>query len=349
MNFICYHDWKVLPNNSGLLFETAEKDSVFCSRQWFENLTDHITNQKQQLLLACVTEDNSTDTKVLTILPLLTNENKEWTSFCHTYSSLYSILLSSDLNKPKQQQVLKCLSLGLKQLSFEYLSLAPIAKNDFKIQALQDAMTDNGFLVTPQFHSYNWFHQTNKQSYLEYMAERPSNVSNTIKRKQRKLKREHQIEIQLHRKDDLSQAIKDYHTLYENSWKANEQYITLVEDFVFEVTKSGWPRLAILSIDGKPVAAHLWFVVKGKASIFRLVYDENWKQFSPGSVLMSHLISHVMDIDKVTEIDFLNGNDSYKKDWMTERRERSMLVFTKAKPIGTRKRKKAWFSAIKLY
>ena len=44
---------------------------------------------------------------------------------------------------------------------------------------------------------------------------------------------------------------------------------------------------------------------------------------------MSYLLEHVIDTDKVTDIDFLSGNDAYKKDWMSERRERFALVCVK--------------------
>lgn len=42
-------------------------------------------------------------------------------------------------------------------------------------------------------------------------------------------------------------------------------------------------------------------------------------------------------IDKVEEIDFLTGNDAYKQDWMSRRRERSALSCVKnARPTARR-------------
>ena len=35
---------------------------------------------------------------------------------------------------------------------------------------------------------------------------------------------------------------------------------------------------------------------------------------------------HVVDIDKVDEVDYLTGDDSYKEDWMSHRRERWGVV-----------------------
>jgi len=322
MRFKCYRDWGQLPLSSQELFAKAEKDSVFFSREWFENLTKHVLNEGQELLIACVIEDEA---NVLAILPLITDKNKEWSAFCHLYSSLFSILLS----EYKQQEIIDCLCHGLKQLPFNYLTLAPIAENDNKLNHFQEAMETAGLTCYRNHKAYNWFHQTQGQSFVDYMAERPSKARNTIARKERKLESEHAYEILLHIDNDVQQALADYHDIYKVSWKANEQYKALVEGVIKRFSKRAWPRLAILTIDGKPIAAQLWFVVEGKASIFRLVYDEAWKHYSPGSILMSYLMEYVIDTDKVEEIDFLSGNDGYKKDWMSERRERCALVCVK--------------------
>ena len=38
MKFVCCTDWDQLPKNANALFEQGEKDSIFFSRPWFENL-----------------------------------------------------------------------------------------------------------------------------------------------------------------------------------------------------------------------------------------------------------------------------------------------------------------------
>jgi len=40
-------------------------------------------------------------------------------------------------------------------------------------------------------------------------------------------------------------------------------------------------------------------------------------------------MEYVIDIDKVDEVDFLTGNDAYKQDWMSERRQRYALSCVK--------------------
>ena len=106
-------------------------------------------------------------------------------------------------------------------------------------------------------------------------------------------------------------------------------------EFVQDFTQQGWTRLAILYVEEQPIAAQIWFVHQGKASIFRLSYAREWRPYSPGTILTAYLMEYVIDTDKVTEIDFLTGNDAYKQDWMSERRERFVLsCIREVKPMA---------------
>jgi hypothetical protein len=46
-------------------------------------------------------------------------------------------------------------------------------------------------------------------------------------------------------------------------------------------------------------------------------------------------MEHVIDVDKVHEVDYLTCDDAYKKDWMSDRRERwSIVAFNLRTPHG---------------
>src|SRR5690606_22629144 len=83
----------------------------------------------------------------------------------------------------------------------------------------------------------------------------------------------------------------------------------------------GWLRLGIASYDNAPVASQVWLVCNGTAYIFKLAYDEHYKQLSPGTVLTAHMMRHVIEGDRIARIDYLSGDDRYKADWMSERGE----------------------------
>ena len=266
------------------------------------------------MLLACVVDNE----QVLAILPLMKQSNTNLHSLTHRYSSFYSVLIG----KNDQAAILTCLAKGLAGLALNSLRLEPLADDDENIIQLQKALQQAGVECHRFFRFYNWIHLLEGQTFQEYLAGRHGRVRNTIARKQRKLQREHGYRIQLYTTDNLESALTDYHTAYNASWKAHELYKIFFNGIATSLAKPGWLRLAVLYIKEKPVAAQLWFVAHKKAYIFRLAYDETWKNYSPGSILTSYLMEHVIDIDKVKEIDFLTGNDAYKQDWMSTRRQR---------------------------
>jgi hypothetical protein len=334
MKFVCYTDWEQLPESANALFAQGEKGSLFFSRPWFENLAA-VLDDDQVMLLACVVAGNN----VLAMLPLIKSDGNTWLSLKHRYTTHYSLLLADPADDQDQQQVLACLGQGLSQLPLRSLLLEPVAENDSRILGLQRTLETYGetagFRCERLFRLYNWIYRVQGQSFEEYMAERPARLRHTISRKKRKLEREHGYDIRLFTGGEVPQAMSDYHAVYRASWKANEQYVGFLDGMVAGFSRPGWSRLAVLYVNGQPVAAQLWFVLHGKASIFRLAYDEAWKPYSPGSILTAFLMEYVIDIDKVDEIDFLTGNDAYKQDWMSERRERFALSCVRdVKPAG---------------
>ena len=325
MKFVCYSDWNQLPESANALFVQGEKDSVFFSRAWLECLTTTALDDNHSLVLACVV----TGDRVMAILPLIESTgNKIWYSIRHGFTPLYSLLLTDD----DQEQVLYCLTQALSQLPVNGLLLEPVADDDSKINNLHRSLQSAGFSCEHIFRSYNWIYRLQGQTYAEYMAARPAQLRNTIARKKRKLEREHGYEIRLFIGDEALQGMPDYYVAYNASWKQNEIKNAGFQDcFVEDFSRAGWSRLAILYIKKQPVAAQIWFVHHKKASIFRLAYDKAWRAYSTGSILTSFLMEYVIDTDRVNEIDFLTGNDAYKQDWMSERRERFLLSCVKSK------------------
>ncbi|RRQ20001.1 GNAT family N-acetyltransferase [Thiohalobacter thiocyanaticus] len=327
MKFVCYTDWDQLPESADALFAQGEKENIFFSRPWFENLAAAALDDDHVMVLACVLAGD----KVLAILPLMQRSGNAWHSLRHRYTTHYSMLLGAF----DQQRTLDCLAQGLSRLPLQSLLLEPVAGDDGRMSGLQSSMETAGYSCDCSFRLYNWILRVQGQSFEGYMAARPARLRNTIARKKRKLERENGYVIRLFAGDEVPQAMSDYHAVYRASWKANEQYADFLDGIVSGFSRRGWSRLAVLYVKDRPVAAQLWFVAHGKASIFRLAYDEAWRRYSPGSILTGFLMEYVIDIDGVDEVDFLTGNDAYKQDWMSERRERFALgCVNKVKPAG---------------
>ena len=328
MRFVCYTEWDQLPESANALFEQAATDSLFLSRPWFESLAAAGREEDHVLVLACVVDGD----RVMAILPLMRSAGKTWYALRHGYTPLYSLLLAEE----DQQQVLSCMVQALGRLPVNGLLLEPVAADDRNLASLQKNLETAGYRCEHIFRGYNWICRLQGKSFKDYMADRPAQLRNTISRKKRKLEREHGFEIRLFTGEEVPGGMSDYYVVYHASWKQNEaKNADLMDRIVNSFSKAGWSRLAVLYVNEQPVAAQLWFVHHGKASIFRLAYDKNWRQYSTGSILTSFLMEYVIDTDRVGEIDFLTGNDAYKQDWMSERRVRFVLSCVKSvRPVS---------------
>ena len=326
MRFVLYSQWSQLPESANILFAQGEQESLFFSRIWLENLTAHALTENQSILLACAVENES----FLAILPMMICAEGSLSTLSNNFTSLYSLLISNN----NKDAILACLANGLSQMPTQPILFEPIDTNDGNIIRLRQLMESCGFQSHSYFRFYNWVHPLKGQSFDQYMAERPPNLRNTIRRKQRKLEREYGYDIRLYKNTGIDQslinkALADYNAIYKTSWKTKEFFPDFTPALVKSLSKLGWLRLAILYINEQPIAAQIWLVVHGKANIYRLVFNEKWKSYSPGSILTQYLMRYVIDTDKVIEIDFLTGNERYKQDWMTVRRERLGIRFAK--------------------
>ena len=198
----------------------------------------------------------------------------------------------------------------------------------------QAALREAGFWVDSYFCFGNWYLELGGEPFSEYFQGRPSQLRNTWRRNRKKLEqRGLAIEILRENSAALEAAIRAYESIYNSSWKHPEPFPEFIPGLVRMAAERGWLRLGVLSVEGKAVASQIWFVKDGIASIYKLAYIEEFGKLSVGTVLTHELMRAAIDEDKVRIIDYLSGDDAYKKDWMTMRRERrGIIAFNRRRP-----------------
>ena len=183
-------------------------------------------------------------------------------------------------------------------------------------------LADAGFHIY-QYPLYeNWFTSIKDTSFENYFQNLTSRLRNTIRRKSKKLQRQDSVRIKTFStpRDNIAKAIRDYVDVYNSSWKKPEPYENFIPKLVESCANSGTLLLGILYLGKRPVAAQLWIITKAKALIYKLAYVEDQSEFSPGSILSKALFEIAIDDYKPLEIDYGIGNETYKADWMDERR-----------------------------
>ena len=190
------------------------------------------------------------------------------------------------------------------------------------------ALRAAGYWVDHYFCFGNWYLEVAGRSFEEYFSTLTSNIRKNAARRVRKLEAQGlRIRILTERSAELEQAIRDFEAVYGQSWRNKaEPFPHFVPELCRMAADHGWLRLGVLSLSGKVVAAQIWLVKDGAASIFKLAYIEEYAKLAAGTVLTTELMRQAIDIDRVNIVDYLSGDDAYKKDWMSHRRERRGIV-----------------------
>jgi CelD/BcsL family acetyltransferase involved in cellulose biosynthesis len=239
------------------------------------------------------------------------------------YTSLYMPLLSDESNST----ALHCL---LAQIASErdgahVMRFAPMDLESPVFHELQDRLKTLGWKTFRFFCFGNWYLKVEKDWDI-YLKHRSANLRSRIKRKTRHFIEEGGTLEIISSPERVDEAIQAYQEVYSASWKIPEFYSEFIPALIRCLASSGALRMGIARLKGQAVAAQLWIVMGDTASIYKLAYHEAFSAYSPGTVLTAHLLRHVIDHDRVAEVDYLIGDDEYKKDWMSDRRERWGII-----------------------
>lgn len=208
------------------------------------------------------------------------------------------------------------------------LDMHPLDAQSTWLAPWEHGLRRAGYWTDRYFCFGNWYQPVPPGGFEAYWADRPSALRNTVARARRRLDRQGvwRLDIVTGGQPGLDAAIDAYVSVYNRSWKTPEPNPAFMPGLIRLAAQQGWLRLGLLQVGGEPVAAQLWLVAGGKANIFKLAYVQGFEKLSVGSVLSAELMRHVIDVDRVREVDFLSGDDPYKSDWMGHRRERIGLV-----------------------
>ncbi|WP_157264906.1 GNAT family N-acetyltransferase [Azohydromonas aeria] len=315
------------PDDVRALFDVvqAQAQAVESSLAWYRNLLDTLPTLAAHARFYVLRRGS----EVRAVLPLLAGEPDapapgRVQSLANYYTALYAPLCAAGADADDFVPLIRAVVHAHAPL--HRLRLQPMDPRSAGFGALSRALRRCG-LMPFAFHCFgNWFLPCAGLPWERYLAERPGALRSTIRRAQRKLERVGaRVEI-VTGGQRLPEAIAAWEQVYAASWKQPEPHPAFMPGLIATSARQGWLRLGLVWLDGHPIAAQLWLVAAGKASIYKLAYDQAFAAFAPGTVLTAQLMRHVLEQDRVVEVDYLMGDDAYKRDWMSERRERWGLV-----------------------
>ena len=311
---------RFVAENSAVLDAAGNPCNPFASSVWMR----HFISQVAEDTWTMVAPDIGGDDRALMLLYRDAQSPSRCLALANYYASLYSPMASTAPNRPRAMTAL------VRQLSdlrprVGTVNFAPLDAASPDTAALAAALSQRGWFVRRYYCFGNWTLPCDGLSFGQYMATRDSQLRNTHLRKAKKLLAAGTMQIAT-RPDEVDAAMDAFNAVYAKSWKQVEPYPNFVRGWARSCAEQGWLRLGIVHIEGAPIAAQFWFTIDRRAYIFKLAYDEAQAKWSAGTVLTAHMTQQALDVDRVVEIDYLTGDDAYKKSWMSHRRERIGLM-----------------------
>ncbi len=309
--------------------EAAAEGDGFARVEWFDMLARHCFASESILMPDAHIGGGSA------ILPLV-QEHDRLSSLANYYSFSYAPIFSGADEPDVQMQLLTRIAADLRR-SHGRISLYPlIDDNDDMPALLRRAFTQAGWIALLTAAGSNHIADMNGRSFAAYWKARPGAVRSSVRRKGKSARYHHEIHRTLN--ETLWSAYLD---VYEASWKEPETFPDMVRAIAEEAAVRGALRLGITRDGARAVAAQLWTIEGGTACIHKIAHDTNEDTHSPGTLLSHHMFAHMIDIERVSRIDYGTGDNAYKRDWMERARPMLRLdCFNPSSPLQ-------WLPALK--
>ena len=323
-----YTSFQQLPPAYLPLFEHWGARSFFYGTDWFQNLLENALGADDRVRIYGLALNDGSGAPVAALPTRYQARTAPWRprkliSLTSFYTSLFGPVLSDDRLSATDILGELARAIGQETPRWDVVDLKPLDADSPLFAQLADAFRAAGMVVQTYFCFGNWYYPVNGRSYQEYMKSLRSSVRNIAGSKNKKIERSGRVRTEIITGGaGLESAIQIYEQVYAASWKVQEPYPNFVPGLIRTCAGMGWLRLGLAYVDGEPAAAQFWILKHGIASIYKIAYDRRFSDLSVGTYLTTKLLERVIDVDKVREIDYLSGDDRYKSDWMSHRRER---------------------------
>lgn len=113
-----------------------------------------------------------------------------------------------------------------------------------------------------------------------------------------------------------------------NSWKAaagtsilqSQELVDFYTRLCERLSKPGWLEWHFLNTDEKTISAHLSIMFSTTLAIWKIGYDDDYKKYSPGSILMEDVIKRACSCENTHEVNMMTDMP-WHDNWKTSKRE----------------------------
>ncbi len=305
-----------LPASADGLFASVGAKTLFTSKPWFEAfLAAGLRPDAKPIFLVL---NGTHGPRALLPCQRTAHGDPSVTSLTSFYSCDFRPLIAAgddaafDLGQAVAERLSDVAVFGFDSLDTSWAGLAPFL----------DGLARPGRMLLRYAHFGRWWEDLQGRTFDQYLGARDGALREVVRRKTARLERDGATFTMIGPASspaEVEAGIADYETIYAASWKEAEPFPAFQPALMRKLAEAGWLRLALCHLNGRPIAAQLWVVVGGAATVLKLAHDREFDKQSPGTVLTAFAIRAVMERDRIGRLDFGRGDDPYKRGWATRR------------------------------
>ncbi len=165
-------------------------------------------------------------------------------------------------------------------------------------------------------------------TFQDFLGARGQNVRYNFRRRLKALHREGRVAfITLRHADDILRAWPELLRLHGMRFSSQAKASSFLhpdvqrfhQDTLRRMGPEDGPRLYLLEVDGRAIAALYGFSLGARFLYFQSGMDPHWARWSIGLIMMGCAIEQAIK-DGHREFDFLRGNEAYKYQWASDAR-----------------------------
>ena len=164
-----------------------------------------------------------------------------------------------------------------------------------------------------------------------YMNNLSLNTRKSIGKKKRRMERIGNVDFSIGKdKEKLDHYLNYYEMVRKESWKHPEKDLPFLNELRENVIEKGCLVFGFVLFNEYPIAVMMAMISNKIAYLVETAYNLKYERYSPGEILHAEFFTYLIDEGGVKEIDTLKGDDSYKRSWTPQRRERKgITIFNK--------------------
>lgn len=219
------------------------------------------------------------------------------------------------------------------------LEIKRISPTSQVVTVLKNGITGNTCFIGTDAH--NSYIKT-VGDFEAYKSTLKKNFRMRLHRSQNKLARLPNVTVDVITDDVVSEEhLKRFMDLEASGWKGRSGIAiksspvntALHKTLVHRLARQGWLEWHWLKTDGKVIAGLLMLKVSGIQRAHKIAYDEDYRAYSPGTMLLFKAIERAFSSSEINEINFL-GDAKWLGNWQFEKRVHYMAALFPRRPLS---------------